>query len=239
MPAFNELLTSTPEKIVDLFYSSGVDMASTSEEEAAELFKLNPSQLICALGFNKKVRELMDIIFTLGNESIDSFLNKRNRIFIADTYHQLSLKQVLSIYDLVLNTPEQSGSFISKLFAKRMEILEHKIEKSVKPKLIENYRAEMKTIYKTGTIPMDFIDLRLQNPDSGFRALLDEVSLIVDSKALSAMEVFIRNSILPEEKRRLISKGLIPKELIQKRLEFTDLAASERDMLESYLYEAD
>jgi len=239
MPVFDELLTSPPEHIVDMFYSSGVDMASTSEEEAAEHFKLNSSQLICSLGFNKQIRDLMDIIFTLGYESLDDFLKKRNRIFISDIYRQLSLKQILSIYDLILNNPDQSKIFITKLLSKRIGMLEHRIEKSVKPTLIENYRTEMKTIYKTGSIPMEFIDLRLENPDSGFRALLDEVSLIVDSKVISAMEIFIRDSILPEEKRRLISRGLIPKELISKRLEFKDLADPEREMLEKYLYEAD
>ncbi len=239
MPIFHELLTSPPEHVVDMFYSSGVEMASTSEEEAAKLLKLNTSQLICSLGFNQQIHDLMDIIFTLGYESLDDFLKKRNRLFISDIYRQLSLKQILSIYDLILNNPKQSNIFITKLLSKRVGMLEHKIEKSVKPKLIENYRAELKTIYKTGSIPMEFIDLRLENPDSGFRALLDEVSLIVDSKAISAMEIFIRDSILPEEKRRLITRGLIPKELISKRLEFKDLSDPEREMLEKYLYEAD
>ncbi len=239
MPVFHELLTSPPEHVVDMFYSSGVDMVSTSEEDAAAHFKLNPSQLICALGFNQQIRDLMDIIFTLGYESLEDFLKKRNRIFVSDIYRQLTLKQVLSIYDLLLNDPDQSKNFITKLLAKRIGMIEHKIEKSVKPALIENFRTEMKTIYKTGSVPLDFIDLRLNNPDSGFRALLDEVSLIVDSKVISAMEIFIRDSILPEEKRRLITRGLIPKELISKRLEFKDLSDPERIMLEKYLYEAD
>ena len=239
MPIFHELLTSPPEHVVDMFYSSGVDMATTSEEEAAAHFKLNPSQLICSLGFNKQIRDLMDIIFTLGYESLEDFLKKRNRLFISDIYRQITLKQILSIYDLILNDSEQSKNFITKLLSKRIGILEHKIDKSVKPTLIENYRTEMKTIYKTGTAPLDFIEMRLENPDSGFRALLDEVNLIVDSKVLSAMELFIRNTILPEEKRRLITRGLIPIELIQKRLEFKDLSDPEREMLEKYLYEAD
>ena len=238
MPVFHDLLTSTPEHVVDMFYSSGIDMVSTSEEDAAAHFKLNPNQLICALGFNKEIQDLMDIIFTLGYESLKDFIKKRNRIFVSDIYRQLTLKQILSIYDLLLNDPDQSKSFITMLLSKRIEIIEHRIEKSVKPTLIENYRTEMKTIYKTGSVPTDFIDLRLENSDSGFRALLDEVSLIVDSKVISAMEVFIRDTILPEEKRRLITRGLIPKELISKRLEFKDLSDPEREMLEKYLYEA-
>ena len=239
MPVFHELLTSPPEHVVDMFYSSGVDMASTSEKEAAAHFKLNPAQLVCSLGFNKQIRGLLDIIYTLGYESLEDFLKQRNRLFVSDVYRQLSLKQILSIYDLILNDPKQSSIFITKLLSKRISILEHKIEKSVKPTLIENYRTEMKTIYKTGSVPMEFIDIRLKNPDSGFRALLDEVSLVVDSKMLSAMEIFIRDSILPEEKRRLITKGLIPKELISKRLKSKDLSEPERQMLEKYLYEAD
>ena len=237
MSVFKELLTSPPEKVVDTFYSSGVDMATTTEEEAATHFKLNPSQLICAIGFNKQIKGLMDIIFTLGYDSLEDFLNKRNRIFISDIYRRVTLKQVLSIYDQILNDTEQAGSFLTTLLSKRIGMLEHKIDKSVKPVLIENFRTEMKTIYKTGSVPMEFIEQRLENPDSGFRALLDEVNLIVDSRALSAMEIFIRDTILPEEKRRLITKGLIPKELIRKRLEFPNLSDAEKEMLEKYMHE--
>ena len=239
MPVFEELLASTPEHVVDMFYSSGVDMVATTEEKAAAHFKLNPGQLVCSLGFNKEIHNLLDIIFVLGYESLEDFLRKRNRIFISDIYQQISLKQILSIYDRFLNDSEQPDSLVTKLLSKRTGMLEHKIEKSVKPVLIENYRSEMKTIYKTGIIPAEFIDLRLKNLDSGFRALLDEVSLIVDSKVISATEIFTRDSILPEEKRRLISRGLIPKEVINKRLEFTDLSDPERVMLEKYLHETD
>lgn len=239
MPVFEEILTYTPEHVVDMFYSSGVDMVATTEEEAAAHFKLNPGQLVCSLGFNKEIHNLLDIIFVLGYKSLEDFLKKCNRIFISDTYQQLSLKQILSIYDQVLNDPDQPDSLVCKLLSKRASMLEHKIEKSVKPVLIENYRTEMKTIYKTGSIPMEFIDLRLKNPDSGFRALLDEVSLIVDSKVISATDFFTRDSILPEEKRRLITRGLISKELINKRLEFKDLSDPEREMLEKYIHEKD
>ncbi len=239
MPVFDQLLKSDPEQVVDLFYNSGINMAATTEKEAATYLKLNHVQLVCALGFNRKIKELLDIIFTLGYESLDEFIKKRNRLFISDSYHHLSLKQILSIYDQLLNDEEQSSAFITKLLSTRISMLEHRIEKTVKPKLIENYRTEMKTIYKTGSVPVEFIDLRLKNPDSGFRALLDEVSLIVESKTISAMEVFIRDTVLPEEKRRLITKGLIPRSLIEKRLEFEDLPEPEREMLEKYLYEAD
>ncbi len=244
MPVFHELLSASSEDIIETFYAPEVDMSLTAEE-IAQHFQLNLSQLICALGFNRDIKELLDIIFILGLDSVEDLLTKRNRIFVSDIYQKISLKQILSIYDQILNLPKntnkrdkkKSDSFITTLLSKRIEMLEHRIEKSVKPKLIENYRTEMKTIYKTGSIPTEFVKLRLSNPDSGFRALLDEINLIVDSKILPIDKVFLNESVLPEEKRRLISRGIISRRLVKKRLKTKNLPASEREILESYLYE--
>lgn len=244
MTIFHDLLSFPPERVVDIFYSSEIDLSSTQEEIAAHL-NLNSNQLICALGFNRNVVDLLDIIFILGYESINEFLTQRNRIFISDIYQNLSLKEVLSIYDVLLNTPEKtskenqikSDQFTTKLLSKRLGILEHKIENTVKPQLIENYRAEVKTIYKTGSVPVEFIKLRLENKESGFRALLDEVNLIVTSRVLPIKKVFLHDSVLPEEKRRLISRGLIAREWVKERLESENLSNSEREILENYLYE--
>ncbi|NNL99820.1 MAG: hypothetical protein HKO62_03645, partial [Gammaproteobacteria bacterium] len=41
--------------------------------------------------------------------------------------------------------------------------------------------------------------------------------------------------ILPEEKRRLISKGLIPRDLIESRLRDDNVCQEEREMLETQL----
>ncbi|MFK8068798.1 MAG: hypothetical protein AB8D52_11175 [Gammaproteobacteria bacterium] len=244
MPVFNKLLTSSSEDVIEIFYAPEIDLASTAEE-IAQLIQLNLSQLICSLGFNSNIKELLDIIFILGFESIEDLLTKRNRIFVSDIYQQISLKQILAIYDQILNLPKNSNkketnksdSFITTLLSKRIELLEHRIEKSVKPKLIENYRSEMKAIYKTGSIPVDFVKLRLENSDSGFRALIDEINLIVDSKIFPVDHIFLNDSVLPEEKRRLISRGLISRELVRQRLEKKNLSISEKEILENYLYE--
>lgn len=237
MPVFHEILTSTPEQVVDLFYAAGVDMADASEQGAAEKLQLNTGQLVCALGFNPEIQNLLDIVFTLGYESQEDFLRQRNRIFITDVYQQLTLKQVFAIYESLLNNSTESIKFITTLLMKRIGMIEQKIESTVKPMLIENYRQEMKTIYRSGALPIDFVEIRLENTHSGFRALIDEIGLIVDAQLISAMEIFIRDSVLPQEKRRLINRGLIPKELIEKRLKFQGLSDQEREMLEKSLYE--
>ena len=48
-------------------------------------------------------------------------------------------------------------------------------------------------------------------------------------------DIFFRDNILPEEKRRLILKGFVPRHLIESRLEDADLPPKERKVLEEQL----
>jgi hypothetical protein len=48
-------------------------------------------------------------------------------------------------------------------------------------------------------------------------------------------EVFFRDSVLPEEKRRMIIKGLVPRDLIESRLEDDAVPPQERKVLEEQL----
>ena len=70
---------------------------------------------------------------------------------------------------------------------------------------------------------------------SGFRALLNEVVMIVDARLIPIGDIFFRDTVLPEEKRRLIVKGLIPRGLVEQRLAETSVSAQERQMLEEQL----
>jgi hypothetical protein len=82
---------------------------------------------------------------------------------------------------------------------------------------------------------MDFTEERLNKRDSGFRALLNEVTMIVESKLIPIGEIFFRDSILPQEKQKLLNKGLIPKELIQSRINESGINPQEKKILNDYL----
>jgi hypothetical protein len=48
-------------------------------------------------------------------------------------------------------------------------------------------------------------------------------------------DIFFRDTVLPEEKRRLIVRGLVPRELIVARLAETDVPPQERKVLDEQL----
>jgi len=48
-------------------------------------------------------------------------------------------------------------------------------------------------------------------------------------------EIFFRNTILPEEKRKLLKRGLVPIELVRSRLEDNTISVKERQVLEEHL----
>ena len=101
--------------------------------------------------------------------------------------------------------------------------------------VIERYKKEMRAIYNDGVAQIDFAEERLARPYNGYRALLGEVSLIVESRLIPIGDIFFRNNILPEEKRRLMMRGLIPRSLVESRLSDADLSAHERVVLQDQL----
>jgi hypothetical protein len=120
------------------------------------------------------------------------------------------------------------------LFA-RLNQIEQRIEETVNSIVIERYKKEMRAIYHDGVAQIEFAEDRLNRTRSGFRALLNEVVMIVEARLIPIGDIFFRNTILPEEKRRLIIKGHIPKSLIEQRLDDDDVPAQERTMLEQQL----
>ena len=93
----------------------------------------------------------------------------------------------------------------------------------------------MRAIYNGGIANIDFAEERLNKSDSGFRALLNEVGIIIESKLIPAGDIFFRDSIMPEEKRKLLNKGLIPRELITSRLEDKTIPKEEKRILHEHL----
>ncbi len=237
MAKFDDILTSTAENLVKTFYIFEQDTQQDKKLKLSTISKivgLKPEQLTCAIGFNLCIKELTEILPVLGFDDIDDLITKRNDIFTNDIYKKLLLENVLSIYNTVKDDP-QTLQIMQYLIAGRLESIESKIEETVNSLIIEKYKAEIRTIYLDNIADIDFAEQRLTKTNSGFRALLNEVGIIAESKILPAGDIFFRNTILPEEKRRLLNKGLIPVDLIEARLEEENISQQEKKMLRDYL----
>ena len=92
MISFTELLTASDADLVKIFYKvksdPSVDFIKNINGIAAQL-DLNHSQLVCAVGFNKNIRDLTDIMTVLGFKSYKLMIYRRNELFTTDTYQQL------------------------------------------------------------------------------------------------------------------------------------------------------
>ena len=121
------------------------------------------------------------------------------------------------------------------LLSNRLRCIEDRIEATVNSIIIERYKKEMRAIYNDGVAQIEFAEERLSQTHSGFRALLNEVVMIVEARLIPIGDLFFRDTILPEEKRRLITKGLIPTSLVEQRLEDDSVSPQERKVLEEQL----
>jgi hypothetical protein len=238
MPDFRNILSSSSEDLLKVFYVFDKDEIRANKEhrleKIARSLKLKREQLICAIGFNPNFANLTEIIHLLGFSSIDKLARERNEIFITDIYKKLSLDNILTIYNVVREFPE-TVQIMQYLVEQRLKTIEEKIEATVNSMLIEKYKAEIRSIYLDGIAGLDFAERRLDKMDSGFRALLNEVTIITESKLIPAGDIFFRDTILPEEKRKLLNKGLIPLELVHARLEDETISQREKKMLQDYL----
>ena len=93
----------------------------------------------------------------------------------------------------------------------------------------------MRAIYSDEIVGIDFVETRLDKSDSGFRALLNEVTLIAENKIIPIGDIFFRDTILPQEKKKLLDKGLIPKNLIDTRLGDPAITDIEKKVLYDYI----
>ena len=240
MNRFEEILTARSEDLLKSLYKSASnhdDRAATGTARARQIARnlgLTFGQLVCALGFNARIQELSDILAVLGFASYEELAHERNVVFTTDIYHHLGIKDVLAIY---LHAPESLPllEVLQHLLTRRLQCIEDRIEETVNAITIERYKKEMRAIYSDGVAQIDFAEQRLNNTHSGFRALLNEVALIVESRLIPVGDIFFREAVLPEEKRRLIIRNLIPRELVVARLADDRISAQERTVLEDHL----
>ncbi len=236
MASFKEIINFSEEELLQLLYKFNLsDKVIENKAEAIAIqLKLREAQLICAIGFNKAVRKLPEIPPILGFANYDSLMNARNEFFTTDIYKLISLDNILSIYSMVKNDIKNK-QIMEYLLSNRLETIEKRIEETVNSLIIDKYKEEMRAIYSDGIVGIDFVETRLNKSDSGFRALLNEVTLIVENKIIPAGDVFFRETILPQEKRKLLNKGLIPKDLIETRLSDASISDVEKKILYDHL----
>src|SRR3972149_10632706 len=222
MISFTELLTASDADLVKLFYKvkvePGDDFIKRINKIAAQL-GLNHAQLVCALGFNKNIRDLTDIISVLGFRSYKLLAYRQNELFTTDTYQQLSIDNTLDIYSARLED-ELIMESLRALLMPRLEHIEADIEKNEDPGHIISYRMEVHAIYTSGIANKELAEKRInKNNIAKYRIMANEPAAIVEAGVLPASNLFFMESISPEEKKDLIERKHIPERRIKHRLE--------------------
>jgi hypothetical protein len=238
MTSFTELLTASDADLVKLFYKIKVEPGDDFIKrinKIAALFGLNHAQVVCALGFNKNIRELTDIISVLGFRSHKLLSYRQNELFTTDTYQQLSIDNILDIYSARLEDDQIMGS-LRELLMPRLGHIEAEIEKNDDPGRIISYRMEVHAIYNSGIADKKFAEARINKTSIGkFRSMANEVGIIVETGLLPASNLFFMESISPDEKKDLIEKKHISEDMIKNRLQNQKISLDEREMLEVYI----
>ncbi len=234
MASFKAILRNDPEELIQLLYKfNDAKTDGDKTEHIAKQLKLKPAQIVCAIGFNAHLPEATEIPPILGYKNTEALIQARNEFFINDIYKQLTLDNVLSIYASMKNNDDMQR-IMEYLLERRLTNIEKRIDETVNSIIIDKYREEIRGMYSDDVVGIDFVEKRLEHADSGFRALLNEVSLIVESKMIPAGDIFFRDTILPSEKKKLLDKGLIPEKLISMRLSDPKISKAEKKLLNEY-----
>lgn len=237
MISFKELLTASDEDLVKLFYKvkPGDDPDFIKRiNKIAKQMGLNHSQVVCALGFNKHIRDLTDIVSTLGFRSYKLLSYRQNELFTTDTYQQLTIDNILDIYSEHLED-EQILAMIRELLGPRLEHIEADIEKNDDPSHVISYRMEIHAIYSSGIADKDFAEIRVKKDIGKFRIIANELNVIAEAGLVPPSNFFFMGTVLPDEKRELIQNNHIPAEMIKNRLQNSSISEEERDMLEEFI----
>lgn len=237
MGSFNQLLTADEEDLLRILYRFRLFKARPDQSKTdyiANRLKLNVPQLLCALGFNANIIHLNEVYPILGYEKYDDLLKYRDLHYINDVYQKINLKNLLDIYKRIKYENEILLT-IPQLIKNRLEKIEQKIEITVSSKIIDRYKVEIRTIYFDKIIDIDFVEERLNIQESGYRALLNEVTIIAESEIIPADDIFVRDNILLEEKRKMLQRGLVSDKTVRLRLNDSSVSYEEQDLLEEHL----
>jgi len=237
MTSFTELLTASDDELVRIFYKTNAgeekDFIKRINIVAAQL-ELNHSQLVCALSFNKHIRELTDIQQQLGFRSFKLLTYRKNELFTTDTYTQLPIDNILDIYCERLEDQEVLET-LRELLRPRLEHIEADIEKTGDPGHIISYKMEIHSIYTAGIADKAFADDRLKKDIGKYRLMANEANVIIEAGYHPPSNLFFMDSLSPEERRDLIEGGHINKDMIKNRLQNAKISEDEREILEEYI----
>ena len=237
MIGFTELLTASDDQLVKIFYKIKIDQnddfIKRINKIAAQL-GLNHAQLVCAVGFNKNIRDLTDIISVLGFRDYKLLSYRQNELFTTDTYQQLAIDNILDIYSARLEDVQIMES-LRELLMPRLEHIEADIEKNEDPSHIISYRMEVHSIYTSGIADKKFAEQRLKKNIGKYRTIANEIGVIVEAGHIPASNLFFMETISPEEKKELIEQKHISSEMVKNRLQNSKISSEERDMLEAYI----
>jgi hypothetical protein len=238
MVSFTELLTASDADLVRIFYKAHPgednDFIKRINIVAAQL-GINHTQLVCALGFNKHIRDLTDIHSLLGFRSYKLLTYRQNELFTTDTYNQLAIDNVLDIYSARIEDQEILES-LRELLRPRLEHIEADIEKTDDPGHVISYRMEMHSIYTSGIADKAFAEERLNKKNiAKYRIMANEANTIIDAGYFPPSNLFFMDSISVDEKRELIEDKHISTDMITNRLQNHHLTDEEREMLEDFI----
>ncbi len=237
MISFTELLTANDADLVKTFYKvksdPSVDFIKNINSIATQL-ELNHSQLVCAIGFNKNIRDLTDIMTVLGFKSYKVMIYRRNELFTTDTYQQLGIDNILDIYSARLED-EEILETLRELLHPRLQHIEADIEKTDDPGYTVSYRMEIHSIYQSGIADKSFAEERIQKDIGKFRKIASELSEMINADIFPPSNFFFMETISPDEKRELIQQDHISSDMVKNRLQNPKISADEREMLEEFV----
>ena len=234
---FTELLTASDAELVKIFYKVKSDPADDfiiRINKAAAQLGINHSQLVCALGFNRHIRELADIYSSIGFRSHKLLTYRCNELFSTDTYNQLGIDNILDIYSERLEDQQILDS-LRKMLHQRLEHIETAIDKNQDPSHIMSYRMEIHSIYSAGVVDQSFAETRINKKIGKYRMLSDETLVMVDAGFFPGSNLFFLDSLIPEEKKILIENKHVNHEMVKNRMQNPKISAEERDVLEDYI----
>ena len=237
MISFTDLLTANDADLVKIFYKVKsdplVDFIKNINSIATQL-ELNHSQLVCAIGFNKNIRDLTDIMTVLGFKSYKVMIYRRNELFTTDTYQQLGIDNILDIYSARLED-EEILETLRELLHPRLQHIEADIEKTDDPGYTVSYRMEIHSIYQSGIADKSFAEERIQKDIGKYRHMESELSEMINAEIFPPSNLFFMENITPDEKRELIQQEHVSSDMVKNRLQNSKISADERDMLEEFV----
>ena len=188
MSDFNEILYASEEELVQIFYKFRDDESpNRGRQNKCRRQKISVKRranLHVLSALTPNARALTEILPIMGFDSFDELAQHRNDVFATDIYKRLTFDNVIEIYASI-KTDTELLHIMQYLLKSRLKNIEGKIEATVNSIIIEKYKAEMRAIYFDRIATIEFVEERLDNKDSGFRALLNEVAIIIEAKNYS------------------------------------------------------